>query len=152
LQSTDVAGSKLLVRQRSDSHACIIGDGVSLAQVADNRRLSMMFETFYFEHPQDETRRVNVSAAGYVMAGLTGSLYVLWKAGWAGFVAAVLPHLLTILALIAATGVTSLLLPETQQLVVLAIGVPALSVFQAIYMIRIISRTYTDRGWTVHST
>jgi hypothetical protein len=112
----------------------------------------MMFETFYFEHPQDETRRVNVSTAGYVMAGLAGSFYVLWKAGWAGFVAAVLPHLLTMLALIAATGVTSLLLPETQQLVVLALGVPALLVFQAIYMIRIISRTYTDRGWTVHST
>ena len=111
-----------------------------------------MFETYYFEHPEDETRRVNVGVAGYLAAGLAGSLYVLWKAGWVGFVAAFLPHLLTMLSLIAATGVTSLLLPGTQQLVVLAIGVPALLVFQSIYMVRIISRTYIARGWIVHST
>ena len=110
-----------------------------------------MFERYYFEHPDDETRRVNVGAAGYLAAGLAGSFYVLLKAGWAGFVAAFLPHLFMTLALIAATGVTSLLLPGTQQLVVLAIGVPALLVFQSIYMVRIISRTYTDRGWIVHS-
>ena len=76
---------------------------------------------------------------------------MLLKAGWAGFVAAFLPHLFMMLALIAATGVTSLLLPGTQQLVVLAIGVPALLVFQSIYIVRIISRTYTNRGWIVHS-
>lgn len=96
-------------------------------------------------------RRVNVSGAGYVAAGLGGSLYVLWKAGWAGFVAAALPHLLTMLALIGVTGVTSLFLP-TQQLVALALGIRALLVFQSIYMIRIINRTYTDRGWIVHAT
>ena len=111
-----------------------------------------MFQSYSFEHPQDEARRVNVGAAGYLAAGLAGSIYVLWKAGWPGFVAAFLPHLFTMLALIAATGVTSLILPGTQQLVVLAIGVPALLVFQSIYMIRIISRTYSDRGWIVHST
>ena len=111
-----------------------------------------MFETYHFEHPEDETRRVNVGVLGYVAAGLAGSLYVLWKAGWAGFVAALLPHLLTMLALVAATGVTSLLLPGTQQLVVLAIGVPALLVFQSIYMIRLIGRIYISRGWIVHST
>lgn len=110
-----------------------------------------MFERYYFEHPQDETRRVNVGAAGYLAAGLAGSLYVLCKAGWAGFAAAFLPHLLTMLALVAATGVTSLILPGTQQLAVLAVSVPALLVFQSIYMIRIISRSYTDRGWIVHS-
>jgi len=111
-----------------------------------------MFERYCFEHPQDEARRVNVSAAGYLAAGLAGSLYVLWKAGWAGFVAAFLPHLFMMLALVAATGVTSLILPGTQQLVVLTIGVPALLAFQSIYMIRIISQTYTNRGWIVHST
>ena len=110
-----------------------------------------MFETYHFEHPEDETRRVNVGAAGYLAAGLAGSFYVLLKAGWPGFVAAFLPNLFTMLALIAATGVTSLLLPGTQQLVVLAIGVPALLAFQSIYMVRIISRTYTNRGWIVHS-
>jgi hypothetical protein len=111
-----------------------------------------MFETYHFEHPNDETRRVNVGTAGYLAAGLAGSLYVLWKAGWAGFVAAFLPHLLMMLALFAATGVTSLLLPGTQQLVVLIVGIPALLVFQSIYMIRVVSRTYTDKGWIVHST
>jgi hypothetical protein len=111
-----------------------------------------MFERYCFEHPQDEARRVNVGAAGYLAAGLAGSLYVLCKAGWAGFVAALLPHLLTMLALVAATGVTSLIFPGAQQLAVLAIAVPALLAFQSIYMIRVISRTYTDRGWIVHST
>ena len=110
-----------------------------------------MFERYTFEHPQDEARRVNVGVAGYLAAGLAGSLYVLCKAGWAGFVASFLPHLFTMLALVAATGVTSLILPGTQQLIVLAIGVPALFIFQSIYMIRLISRTYTDRGWIVHS-
>jgi hypothetical protein len=110
-----------------------------------------MFQSYIFEHPQDEGRRVNVGAVGYLAAGLLGSIYVLWKAGWPGFAAAFLPHLLTMLALIAATGVTSLILPGTQQLVVLVIGVSALLVFQSIYMIRLISRTYTDRGWIVHS-
>ena len=111
-----------------------------------------MFERYCFEHPQDEALRVNVGAAGYLAAGLAGSLYVLCKAGWAGFVAAFLPHLFTMLALVAATGVTSLILPGTQQLAVLAIGVPALLAFQSIYMIRIISRIYTNRGWIVHSS
>jgi hypothetical protein len=110
-----------------------------------------MFEKYCFEHPQNEARRVNVGAAGYLAAGLTGSFYVLCKAGWAGFIAAFLPHLFMMLALFAATGVTSLILPGTQQLAVLAIGVPALLVFQSIYMIRIIGQTYTDRGWIVHS-
>src|SRR3982750_4829278 len=100
-----------------------------------------MFERYHFEHPEDETRRVNIGTAGYLGAGLAASFYVLWKAGWAGFAAAFLPNLLTMLALVATTGVTSLLLPGTQQLIVLAVGVPALLVFQSIYMVRIISRT-----------
>jgi hypothetical protein len=43
---------------------------------------------------------------GYLAAGLTGSLYVLWKAGLPGFLAASLPHIVG--TVVAATGVTSI--------------------------------------------
>jgi hypothetical protein len=112
----------------------------------------MMFETFYFEHPQDETHRVTVGAGGYLAAGLTGSLYVLWKAGKTGFMAAFVPHLLIMSALVATTGFTSLIVPSGQQLVILIVAIPAMLVFQSIYMIRVINQAYLDRGWIVHST
>jgi hypothetical protein len=111
-----------------------------------------MFERHSYEHPRDETRRVTVGAGGYLAAGLTGSLYVLWKAGKTGFIASFVPHVLIVLALIASTGFTSLILPSGQQLIILVVAIPALLVFQSIYMVGIINRTYLDRGWIVHST
>ena len=50
-----------------------------------------MFETHSYEHPRDETHRVTGGAGGYLAAGLTGSLYVLWKAGKRGFIASFIP-------------------------------------------------------------
>jgi hypothetical protein len=111
-----------------------------------------MFQRHCYEHPRDETRRVTVGAGGYLAAGLTGSLYVLWKAGKAGFAASFVPHALLTLALIATTGFTSLVLPSGQQLVILIVAIPGILIFQSIYMVRIINRTYLDRGWIVHST
>jgi hypothetical protein len=111
-----------------------------------------MFEGHRYEHPQDEKRCVTVGAGGYLAAGLTGSLYVLWKAGVAGFIASFVPHILIMLALIAMTGLTSLILPSAQQLVILVVAIPGMLVFQSIYMIRVINQTYLDRGWIDHST
>jgi hypothetical protein len=111
-----------------------------------------MFETHSYEHPRDETHRVTVGAGGYLAAGLTGSLYVLWKAGKRGFIASFIPHVLIMLALVATTGFTSLILPSGQQLIILIVAIPALLVFQSIYMIRVINQAYLDRGWIVHST
>jgi hypothetical protein len=111
-----------------------------------------MFERHSYEHPRDETHRVTVGAGGYLAAGLTGSLYVLWKAGKTGFIASFVPHVLIMLALIATTGFTSLILPSGQQLIILVVAIPAILVFQSIYMVGIINRTYLDRGWIVHST
>jgi hypothetical protein len=111
-----------------------------------------MFEKHCYEHPRDETHRITVGGGGYIVAGLTGSLYVAWKAGKAGFVASFVPHVLMMLALIAATGFTSLVLPSAQQLIILIVAIPGILVFQSIYMVGIINRTYLDRGWIVHST
>ena len=111
-----------------------------------------MFETHSYEHPRDETHRVTVGAGGYLAAGLTGSLYVLWKAGKSGFIASFVPHVLIVLALVATTGFTSLILSSDQQLIILIVAIPAMLVFQSIYMIRVINQAYLDRGWIVHST
>lgn len=111
-----------------------------------------MFQRHCYEHPRDETHRITVGAGGYVAAGLTGSLYVLWKAGKAGFVASFVPHVLITLALIATTGFTSVVLPSAQQFIILIVAVPGVLIFQSIYMVGIINRTYLDRGWIVHST
>jgi hypothetical protein len=111
-----------------------------------------MFETYHFEHPEDETRRVNVGVLGYVAAGLAGSLLCALESGLGRVVAALLPHLPHDVGPRRGDGVTSLLLPGTQQLVVLAIGVPALLVFQSMLHDRLIGRIYISRGWIVHST
>jgi hypothetical protein len=111
-----------------------------------------MFQRHCFEHPRDESHRITVGAGGYLAAGLTGSLYVLWKAGKAGFVASFVPHVLMTLALIATTGFTSLVLPSAQQLIILVVAMPGILIFQSIYMVEIINRTYVNRGWIVHST
>ena len=55
------------------------------------------------------------------------------------------------LALVATTGFTSLILPSGQQLIILIVAIPAMLVFQSIYMIRVINQAYLDRGWIVHS-
>ena len=104
-----------------------------------------MFERQFYEHPRDETHHVTVGAGGYLAAGLAGSLYVLWKAGKRGFIASFVPHVLMMLALIGATGFTSLILPSAQQAIILVVAVPG------IYMVGVINRTYLDRGWIVHS-
>ena len=44
-----------------------------------------MFERYSFENPRDDSRYVDVGVWSYVAAGLMGSIYVLWKAGIAGF-------------------------------------------------------------------
>jgi hypothetical protein len=111
-----------------------------------------MFQRHCFEHPRDETHRITVGAGGYLAAGLTGSLYVLWKAGKTGFVASFVPHVFLTLALIATTGFTSLVLPSAQQLIILVVAIPGILIFQSIYMVGIINRTYVNRGWIVHST
>jgi hypothetical protein len=110
-----------------------------------------MFERHFYEHPQDETRRVIVGAGGYVAAALAGSLYVLWKAGRKGFVTSFVAHALMMFALLVTTGLTSLFLPSAQQMIILVVTVPALLVFQSIYMIGVINQTYRNRGWIVYS-
>ena len=109
-----------------------------------------MFKRYLYEHPNDEMRRVGVGIGGYVMAALAGSLYVWWKAGWSAFTAALLPHVIMMLALIAATGVTSLALSGGQQLVALLVVVPGLLAFQSMRMVRIVDQSYRGRGWIVH--
>ena len=108
-----------------------------------------MFERYTFEDPRDGSRRTDVSGWGYVAAGLLGSLYVLWKAGPAGFVAALLPHLFLLGTLVAVTGVTSLALPEIQQMVVLLVAIPGILTIQSLLMVNVIKKTYRRRGWIV---
>lgn len=108
-----------------------------------------MFQRYTFEDPSDQSHRVDVSTLGYVAAALAGSLYVLWKAGLPGFVAALLPHAAVMGTVIAATGVTSLALPGAQQAVVLIVAIPALLTIQSLMMVAIILRTYRHRGWIV---
>ncbi len=109
----------------------------------------MVFERYLFEDPKDEARRVNVGTMGYVAAGLVGSLYVLWKAGMVAFASALLPHLLLSGILVAATGVTSFVLPETQQLIVLLIVIPGILTVQALLMVEIIRKSYRRLGWII---
>jgi hypothetical protein len=111
-----------------------------------------MFERYSFENPSDDSRFVDVGFWSYVAAGLMGSIYVLWKAGIAGFVSALLSHLFLFGALVAATGVTSLALPGIQQLVVLAVVVPAILMIQSLLMIEVVRKTYLHRGWIVHAS
>ena len=111
-----------------------------------------MFERYAFEDPGDGSRRVDVGSLGYVAAGLAGSFYVLWKAGLAGFAAALLPHLAVSGMLVATTGVTSLVLPEIQQMVVLVVAIPGLLAIQSLLMVEIIRRTYQRRGWIIDAS
>ena len=111
-----------------------------------------MFERYSFENPSDDSRFVDVGVWSYVAAGLIASIYVLWKAGFAGFVSALLSHLFLFAILVAATGVTSLALPGFQQLIVLAVAVPGLLTIQSLLMIEIVRKTYQRRGWIVHAS
>lgn len=108
-----------------------------------------MFERYSFEDPRDDSRRTDVGSLGYLAAGLAGSLYVLWKAGLAGFISALLPHLVISSTIVATTGVTSLVLPGIQQLLVLVIAIPALLTIQSVLMIEVIRKTYQRRGWII---
>ncbi len=108
-----------------------------------------MFERYTFEDPSDETRRVEVGRLGYVAAGLTGSLYVAWKAGGAAFVSALPTHLLLSGMLVGVTAVTWLPLAEAQQLIALLLGIPAILAVQSLLMIQIIHKAYRRRGWLV---
>jgi hypothetical protein len=110
-----------------------------------------MFERYSFENPSD-SRYVDVGVWSYVAAGLIGSIYVLWKAGFAGFASALLSHLFLFAILVAATGVTSLALPGFQQLIVLAVAVPAILTIQSLLMIEVVRKTYLRRGWIVHAS
>ena len=111
-----------------------------------------MFERYYFEDPRDDSRRIDVGAWGYMAAGLMGSIYVLWKAGMAGFFSALLPHLFLMGVLVATTGVTSLALPGFQQLIVLAVAIPGLLTLQSLQMIEVIKKTYRNRGWIINES
>jgi hypothetical protein len=111
-----------------------------------------MFERYSFEDPGDDTHRIDVGSLGYLAAGLTGSLYVLWKAGLPGFVAALLPHLVVSGTVVAATGVTSLVLPGIQQLIVLVVAIPALLTIQSVLMVEIIRKIYQRRGWIIDAS
>jgi hypothetical protein len=111
-----------------------------------------MFARYNFEDPGDDSRRIDVGGWGYVAAGLAGSLYVLWKAGMAGFVSALLRHLLLFGVMVAATGLTSLALPGPQQLVVLAVAIPGLLMVQSLLMIEVIKKTYLRRGWIIDTS
>jgi hypothetical protein len=111
-----------------------------------------MFERYSFEDPKDDSRRVDVGVWGYAAAALAGSLYVLGKAGAAGFVAAVLPHFYISVVLVGTTAVTLLDLPGSLQLVVFLVAVPALLTVQALWMVAIILKAYRARGWIVHAS
>lgn len=111
-----------------------------------------MFERYSFEDPETEARPVSVGGGSYIAAGLTGSLFVLWKAGLKGFASALFPHLFIVLILVAATGLTTFVLPAVQQLAVLAVAVPVLLTIQSILMVGIVRRTYRNRGWIVHES
>ena len=108
-----------------------------------------MFERYIFEDPGDASSYVAVGTLGYGAAGLAGSLYVLWKAGRLAFAAALLPHLVLLGTLVAVTGVTSLVLPGIQQLIVLLVAIPSLLALQSVMMVEIIRKTYLRRGWIV---
>ena len=108
-----------------------------------------MFERYTFEDPGDPSHRIAVGRLGYLAAALGGSLYVLWKAGLPGFVAALFPHLMLMGAVVAVTGLTSLILPSTQQLVVLIAAIPILLALQSQQMVKVIRKTYRRRGWIV---
>jgi hypothetical protein len=109
----------------------------------------LVFERYYFEDPRDQTRWVKVGHGSYVAAALIGSVYVLWKAGAGAFVSALPAHLLLSGTLVALTAVTSIALPETQQLLALIVAVPAILTVQSLMMIQVIHKSYRRRGWLV---
>ena len=110
-----------------------------------------MFKRYIFEDPGDPSRRIHIGGWGYVAAGLTGSLYVLGKAGRPAFTPALVRHLSVVAIIVIATAVTSEL-PAAQQLVALIAAIPALLAFQSLWMIRIIRKTLEARGWIVDAS
>ena len=110
-----------------------------------------MFKRYIFEDPRDPSRRIHIGGWGYVAAGLTGSLYVFWKAGRPGFTPALVRQL-AVLAVIAVTTAVTSELPAAQQLVALIAAIPALLAFQSLWMVRIIRKTLEARGWIVDAS
>ncbi len=108
-----------------------------------------MLPTYRFDNPQTNMS-VRLGKWSYVWAGLFGAFYVLVKTGPTRFLKAIGVTLLCMLALTAIVGLTSVLVSPFRQVLIVAIGVPVVLVFQSSKMMELVRRGYRRQGWRGH--
>jgi len=107
-----------------------------------------MFHPYRFEHPVTE-KIETVTTASYVLAGILGPIYVLYRRSNGFFQASAIAGLLS-LGLVAVSGVTSFL-PTWMQFLTILLAVPVMLGVQSVMVIGIVKKSYRRRGWLVRA-
>jgi hypothetical protein len=110
-----------------------------------------MFPNYQFVDPRND-RTVLISKSSYLVAGLLGPAYVLFKSGPGKLVQSLGWSIGCAVGTVAFVVKGLPYVPGDLQIVVLVVGVPMVFVLHSVKTVGLVRRSLRQRGWTFRST